>query len=202
MSDSYVNQNYVIDELFPCPILIVDDCCNHLLADLETSCKKEVEEYSFKNNILYVDSTHTSFKKLNTYPFDSLREYINHYSLIMLDAQGYNINDNTKLNIDMWCNVCEKESFLFPHTHSGSMLSGVFYVKTSQEDSIIFYNTQKLISNICKANIPTRISCSQITYKCILGTLLIWNSDLLHGNPRRESEEEKIAISFNVSLNY
>jgi hypothetical protein len=30
---------------------------------------------------------------------------------------------------------------------------------------------------------------------------LIWNSDLLHGNPRRGSEEEKIAISFNISFN-
>jgi uncharacterized protein (TIGR02466 family) len=119
----------------------------------------------------------------------------------MLGAQGYNINDDTKLSIDMWCNVCEKESFLFPHTHSGSMLSGVFYVKTSQEDSVIFYNTQKLISNIYKANSPTRISCSQTTYKCFPGTLLIWNSDLLHGNPRRGSEEEKIAISFNISFN-
>lgn len=200
MSDSQMNQNYVIDELFPCPILIVDDCCNHLLEDLEIFSRKEVEEYSFKNNILHVDSTHQAFKQLNSYPFADLKEYIKYYSLIMFNAQGYDIKDDTKFSIDMWCNLCKNGSFLFPHTHPGSMLSGVFYVKTCQEDSIIFYNTQKLISNIYKAPRPTRISCSQTTYKCFPGTLLIWNSDLLHGNPRRDSTEEKIAISFNISF--
>ncbi|NBP58887.1 hypothetical protein EBU71_20545, partial [bacterium] len=105
------------------------------------------------------------------------------------------------LKIQMWCNTSDLGGFLFPHTHAGSIVSGVFYVKTSDKDRIMFYNTQKLISNIVRPLTPTKISCEQINYKCIPGTLLIWNSDLLHGNPRRECEEEKIAISFNVSFN-
>jgi uncharacterized protein (TIGR02466 family) len=190
--------NYFIEEIFPCPIYIVDNCCDYLLEDLGEACRKEIDEYSLKTNEFFLSSTHTRFKELNYYPFQNLKQYITQHSLVFLEKQGMDIK-NIELNIGMWCNLSENGSFLFPHTHPGSILSGVFYVKTSDQDILVFYDSRKLFNNLLASN-TTRISANKVEYKCNPGTLLMWNSDLLHGNPRRDSHEEKIAISFNITI--
>jgi len=197
MLDTYVNVNYTIEELFPTTIYMVKNCCNFLINDLKISVKQEVEKYSLKTDVFYVNSTHTSFETLEEYPFSALKQFINYHSLIYLNKMGYEVNDKI-LQIQMWCNTSQAGGFLFPHTHAGSILSGVYYVQCSEDDKILFYNAQRLISTTLLSENKNNYSSDCATYSCISGTLMIWNSNLLHGNPRRESEEEKISIAFNV----
>lgn len=197
MIDPQINLNYTIEELFPTTLYIVNNCCNFLIDDLKLCVRKEVEKYSLKTDVFYVNSTHTSFEDLEEYPFTALKEYINYHSLIYLNKMGYAIEDKT-LQVQMWCNISEEGGFLFPHTHAGSILSGVYYVQCSEDDKIIFYNSQRLISSTVLAENKNNYSSDCATYNCTTGSLMMWNSNLLHGNPRRNSQKEKIAISFNI----
>lgn len=199
MIDSKVNTNYTIEELFPTTVYIVDNCCDFLINDLSISAKKEVERFSLKTDVFYVDSTHTSFRNLTEYPFEDLRKIINYHALVYSNKLGYEVNDKT-LNIHMWCNISDEGGFLFPHKHAGSILSGVYYIQCSENDKLIFYNSQRLISSTMLEQNTNRYNSDCATYNCVPGTLMMWNSNLLHGNPRRNSSVEKIAISFNITF--
>ena len=194
-----INVNGVIVEIFPTTIYMVDNCCDHLIVDLEKSSKEEIQKNSLQTDTFNVRSSHRFFNDLDYYPFDALRQFINYHAVIYLNTLGYE-TDNRKLNINLWCNISDEGGFLFPHTHSGSLISGVFYVKSSEDDQIIFYNNHRLISNIPVAKNRNQYSAESVSYKCNKGSLLMWTSDCIHGNPKRHSKEEKIAISFNITI--
>lgn len=199
MVDSPVNKNYIIEELFPTTVYIADNCCDFLINDLTSSVRKEVEQYSLATDVFYVNSTHTAFKNLEGYPFSDFKKIINHHASIYLNKLGYDVIDET-LKIHMWCNISEEGGFLFPHKHAGSILSGVYYIQCSEDDRIIFYNSLRLVSTTMSQANTNRYNSDCATYSCVPGTLMMWNSDLLHGNPRRNSKEEKIVISFNITF--
>ena len=147
-----------------------------------------------------VKSSHQVLESVHRIPpFKTLTYSINEHLEKFLLEYGYSheVATNTKVDM-MWFNIGEKGNFLFPHTHPGSFISGVFYVKTTDENVIHFYDPNK--SPFLDPQTLNEYSSSIFTMRCVEGSLLLFHSDLHHGTPYQEADGEKIILSFNSNL--
>lgn len=96
-----------------------------------------------------------------------------------------------------WLNVTRKGEFHHKHTHPGSVLSGVYYVLTGDDDRIVFsqqghktldWPTEKFN----QFNSPTWWLPAKA------GELLCFASSLEHHVPTVETEHLRISIAFNT----
>jgi len=197
-----VKSSYHIDKLFPDTLYVTNNVCDDLLLPLEESAKKIAEEKKtnrFSN--FWVDSTAlTAGKEIkNISPFDKLSEYIEYHALNYIKELGYSKRQIAINN--MWFNISNEGDFLFPHSHPGSFLSGVYYVKCPYDSMIQFYNSTRLTSNILEPDIQNNpLSQSAANYRCNPGSMIIWMSNFVHGNPRQMVKGEKLAVSFNIDI--
>lgn len=188
---------------FPKSVYVADNLLLDDLLNLENSCKDIIENSgTIKNNMLSVNSTHKTNSDLyNRNEFKILKEEILKHSKNYLLEMGYNNEylENLKFT-NMWCNISKENDFIFPHVHSNSLLSGVFYIKSENANKIRFFkDPANMLAKPQEYNIFNYEYCD---YECFPGRLLLFLSDLLHGNEKQEAEE-KIAISFNLScVNY
>ena len=101
--------------------------------------------------------------------------------------------------LNVWTNVSKKGDYLFPHNHPDSLLSGAFYVSSTNENDVIefFDNINSMIKPAPEktSNIFNFQTC---THQCTKGKLIIFKSDFLHGCPALQGDE-KIVISFNIT---
>ena len=75
-------------------------------------------------------------------------------------------------------------------------MSGAYYVKTIEENSITFYDQINPSFEPPKYNNP--LNWSTTNYACVPARLLMFRSNFIHGTSRQEGEGEKIVISFNI----
>jgi len=201
-SNLKVKSSYHIDKLFPDTLYVTNNVCDDLLLPLEESAKKVAKEkktHRFSN--FWVDSTALTAggEIKNISPFDKLTEYIEYHCLNYLKELGY-FNKEIEINT-MWFNISNEGDFLFPHSHPGCFLSGVYYVKCPPDAIIQFYNSTRLTSNILEADTQNNpLSQTMVNYRCNPGSMIIWMSNLLHSNPRQMVAGEKIAVSFNIDI--
>lgn len=100
---------------------------------------------------------------------------------------------------ESWMNVCRKYSYQNYHYHSDSIISGVYYYRTTGSDGAIkfkpdsvAYQDSKLISLL---NIATTTA-----YQPAVGKLLLFPSFLQHAVLMNTSAEDRISISFNINV--
>ena len=187
-----------IETWFPKSIYLVDDVCKNNLLEMEKYIKKSSIQTKRTENF-NVDSTHLTNRNLNKNKiFLNLVNQIEDHSRIFLSHMGYSNDYILKCNIsNMWYNISNKDDYLFPHAHPGSILAGVFYIKTIEENNIIFYDD--LTTNYEPPSEITNLSMTTCSYPCIPGRLLIFRSNFLHATPKQKQKGEKIAISFNLN---
>ena len=110
-------------------------------------------------------------------------------------------NKNIRIS-EMWAIINEKDNFNVLHTHPNSYLSSAYYVKAKK-------NCGKF--EIENPNIAKRHSFPEIALRNELnlevasidineGDLLLFPSYLPHKVGKNESDEDRIVISFNISL--
>ena len=184
---------------FPKSVYVADNLLIDKLSDLEQSCRNIVNSIgTLKNNMLSVNSTHKTKSDLYNYSeFQDLKDQILKHAKDYLLEIGYNVEylENLKFT-NMWCNISKENDFIFPHVHSNSLLSGVFYVKSNTSNKIRFFkDPSSMLAKPQQYNIFNYEYCD---YECVPGRVLLFLSDFLHGNERQEASE-KIAISFNLS---
>jgi uncharacterized protein (TIGR02466 family) len=154
---------------------------------------------TYKDTKLSVNSSHKTFSKLYTLPqfaefSKEVLEACKDYGRIL----GYDELQVSKFRFNsMWFNQSDKGDFNFPHIHNGCLMSGVFYIKTNPENTIVF---QDLTDTIAEPNDPNPLSWRSRWVKCVPGNILIFKSDVIHSNPRQENDGEKLIISFNVTM--
>ena len=117
----------------------------------------------------------------------------------------YGFKKNTGLFIDSaWININTPYSYNAPHSHPGSFLSGVYYVKVPENSGGLFFNSpspvqgmytpQHLIfhfspHNCLKWNIPNQESQA-----------LIFPAWMEHYVSQNLSKEDRVSIAFNISV--
>lgn len=187
-----------IETWFPKSIYIHDDFSKDLLIELE----KEIKFFKRKkrDTSLFVDSTHKTDRKLHLqgtfkHLSDNILKEVKNFVAHL--GYGSTVVDQIYMS-SMWVNTSKQGDFIFPHNHAGGFISGAYYVKSIDENSIIFYdNLNDVYMPSCN---PNQLSYNHTSYKCIPARLLMWRSNFVHGTPIQLNKGEKIVISFNCAL--
>ena len=106
----------------------------------------------------------------------------------------------------MWINVNGPGGYNISHTHPNSDLSGVFWINCSKNCGILRFEspnhfTQYKTIQTCYENIK-----ESLNYYCDFwldpneGKVVIFPSDLKHFVEENLSNEDRISISFNITL--
>ena len=101
-----------------------------------------------------------------------------------------------------WLNVTNPGGSHHVHSHPNSIISGVFYVSTEEDDNIMFSDPNKKIKEMLRIveykehNIWTSTGC---VFPVNNNELILFPSWLEHGYyPNKKATTDRISISFNV----
>ena len=84
-----------------------------------------------------------------------------------------------------------------PHTHSNNILSGVYYLRASEEASPIqFFDPRPQASTFKPRNQPNWNNSNMVNFNPVVGLGLIFPSWLMHWVP--PTKVERVSISWNV----
>ena len=128
---------------------------------------------------------------------------------VMLESNNcfkdYGYDPNSKLIFgNAWGNINKRGNTNQIHLHPGSFLSGVYYVKTNQNSGdISFYrdfNQQFILTSATKILNPTKLNGTIVRYPVNTGKLLLFPSTLLHAVEESDDDEDRVSVSFNMSL--
>jgi uncharacterized protein (TIGR02466 family) len=103
---------------------------------------------------------------------------------------------------NFWVNINGKGHFNLPHSHDGSVLSGVFYL-TNENSSIAFTRQKDVFDYFLQtinSDYSTPLSFFEVKYTPIKNSLLIFPSWLWHSVERNDTDQDRISIAFNTGF--
>jgi uncharacterized protein (TIGR02466 family) len=167
------------------------------LSDLKISTEKLVKQNSVSDTALNVNSTHLVDNLIKYSEYNILSQQILKMAIGFGEALGY-CSKTQMENIriaNMWANASTEGDFVFPHVHTASEISGVYYLESPDDAIITFYDN---IYNMSKDAVnPTIFNARYTQYPCTENSLLLFKSNMLHGN-EKQPPGNKLAISFNI----
>jgi len=141
--------------------------------------------------------------------YTEMREFesvITDISQQAVEDYGYRQGTHFLKLVNMWFNVNGKGNSNQIHTHSGSFLSGVFYVHAVEQHSeLVFYRNQSeeyIITSAGYIDRHTAISGATCRYRPRTGRALFFPSWIPHGVLPNEVDEERISIAFNMEMTH
>lgn len=196
-----MNQPKALDNtllLFSTPVFMCDRYSNtsevHDTTDEQLSTRENIggNLTSTETNVLELESYSTIRDRI----MSGLDEYIN--NVLFIDPQHeFYITQS-------WLNFNPPGSSHHRHNHSNSLISGVYYIDTTPEDSITFvshYNSNTITNN---ATLQIDVSEYNITNSNIWtvpvknNDIIFFPSTLLHEVSPNNSDKNRISLSFNV----
>ena len=143
----------------------------------------------------------------NTYIFDTKLKNLKEFCEQHINIYGKELlNPKQELNFyitQSWLNMIEPGGNILKHYHENSIISGVFYISTVEEDKILFhdpnYNRVKCMIKI-QPKEPTLVNGAYLqAIEIDNGILLLFPSWLEHDVPPNPmATTNRISISFNV----
>jgi len=110
----------------------------------------------------------------------------------------YKPSTNVSLKITQsWANYSKNGQEHFVHIHHNSIISGVFYVNTNQNDKIIFVRNTSMRHFAVETQEYNLWNSDELWFPSEEGILLLFPSSLAHKVPEVIGEKERISISFN-----
>ena len=190
-----------IFSIFPKHVYVRDNVC---LAHLDKFKDKILEIADAKNTVtrnrfLNVDSTHYVTQQLHQDEvFLPLVAEIKNSVLEFGETLGYGIDRCFLMEIDsMWANISDENDYNWPHIHQGSILSGAFYIENQIEsNSLTFFDNYSSIEYPINNTLGENFD--RQSFSCRKGRLIMFKSDLPHGNTPQVGQGKKITISFNM----
>ena len=186
---------YNLNNLWPTPIY-------NATIDFNDDWNNNVKNFNFqkmksKNALITSDKN-----VLNNNCFDNLKKelqsHINNYVYNVLK-----VKDNLKFQIiNSWINIHKPGQSSGIHSHSNSLLSGVFYFNDEEDiGGIRFYPNNfnlfyKSISINYKEN--NYINAEYISYKNKKGTVLLFPSHVDHSVEENKSNVDRYSLAFNI----
>lgn len=189
-----------ITEIFPRHVLCIDNICEDNISEfkshlLENYFQPDLHRDDFSN----VDTSHRLFEKnLRDDPvFVPLIQVIKSHAFEFACFLGYGIERAFMLEItNMWVNFSDGQDYNFPHIHPGSVISGAYYVENEVESNYLtFFDQYSAIDFPTNLNETNDIKKD---FQCKKSRLLMFRSDLPHGNTPQMKKGQKITISFNL----
>ena len=197
-----MNNKETLINLFPKPIVLVENVFLEKLNFLEDFLKQQIQKQGSKRTVTQnVDTTfHTNTNLFEKEEIKFLTDFIYDKSINFLTKLEYSESyiNKCKYN-EMWFNISNENDFLFPHHHGFCLVSGVYYIKAPKESTITFYNNSYFYPNHIEVKNLNIYNSQDINFNCVAGNLFLFKGDTLHGN-KLQPKGEKIAISFNLGL--
>jgi len=190
------NQNDVIYGIFPCPVYIVKRDTN-LSPKEEKEIERIVKEGMCRN---YGNSTSNNsdifngkFKKLKQFCEQQLKIYVKEV-----------INPKEELDFyitQSWLNITKPGEYHHEHSHQNSIVSGVFYISTEEDDKITFSDPNHKIKELIKFEQKEFNAWNSISWFLPANNneLVLFPSWLNHSvTPNEKATTDRISISFNT----
>ena len=102
---------------------------------------------------------------------------------------------------NIWININTPGAYNALHNHPGSVLSGVYYVESTEEQGNIFFersdNAQYFLPPVSQTNYFNGTATS---YKAITGAMYVFPSWLKHSVQPNKTVKDRISISFNYGV--
>jgi uncharacterized protein (TIGR02466 family) len=128
----------------------------------------------------------------------SLREFID-ASVSMYFKEIYNPKNEVNLRVTQsWCNYSKPGEFHHKHSHSNSVVSGVFYLKANKETDRIYFFKETYAA--LKFPIDKNNSYNSDSWWLPVGAgeLVLFPSSLPHMVAPVEGEDLRVSMSFNT----
>ncbi len=127
-------------------------------------------------------------------------------NVIMSSVSKLPMLGNLSCDIEGWKNINEPGNFNIPHSHPRSHLSGVLWIKTSDNCGNIVFESPEIFNRYQELDSYSdefrRNSNVYMTYYFTPkeGNILIFPSNLQHEVKENKSNEDRISYSFNIRL--
>lgn len=168
--------------------------------DILKVCEKNKNYKNGKSSYYEPNIIKNHISKLKPF-YDYIRKNVKQYLIVHnYDTKDLSIDIN-----DLWVSEMNVGGKHDTHGHSpGSQISGNFYVNVDSKSGLLRFYRQEYHNNVfynLKIKNYNEYNNDTYTFKPKNGLLCLWRSDLLHSVDYNESES-RIAISFNITLNY
>ena len=181
-----------VDNLFPTPLYKEKLGLNLNLLESECYKHKEKDPGTRRSNALGWQSNHiTSGGILDDSLIHGIIQSANEFCEIIKLPQ-------VTLDI-LWININPKYSYNHPHTHPGSVLSGVYYIKIpDQSGDLVFINPSDVAIEASR-NISNGVCISDSMYRIRPqeDQILIFPPWTQHLVEQNLSDDDRISVSFN-----
>ncbi len=99
---------------------------------------------------------------------------------------------------DSWVSISGPGNYERMHTHDGSYVSGVYYIKTAPGCGDLYF--EELQDNLWASRRMEAEHFNTVSYTPVERRVILFNSRMAHHVGQNMSSEDRIAVSFNVSL--
>ena len=180
-----------INNIFPTPVAFFK--LNRDLTEIELAFIKGQEHYKNTGN-----TTSKNRKILKSKELTELREFIED-SMLEYFKSIHSPKYNVSLYLTQsWANYTEKGQFHHKHSHSNSVVSGVFYPQANRTvDKIYFYKDEynQLEFPVAEYN---PYNSKSWWFEVGAGDLILFPSSLTHMVETKEDDSTRISIAFNT----
>ena len=137
-------------------------------------------------------------------PINFLNKIKDYLKYIISNEFGWEYVPNKQRIVAMWAIINKKNSFNVMHNHQNCYFSSAYYVKKPKNSGdITFFDPKEAKTyRFPKIEKYTKYSSEAVTIKPEEGDLLIFPSYLYHSVGENLSEDDRVAVSFNVDVDY
>jgi len=192
-------EEYAVRDLFPTPVYMTQMPRSLTTEEYEFVIQKSesVFENEYAGTLFNYQSTdnfileNDELKDIKSF----IQSHVNNYK-----DEIMSVTDNVDFYITQsWINYTNENQSHHQHYHPNSILSGVLYLATDEDDSITFvketrYNT----INFSKPKTTNSYNCELSTLKVGNGLLVLFPSHLLHRVYRKNGKNTRISLAFNT----
>ena len=185
-----------IHVVFPCPVYIIKRDTN-----ISSKEEKEIGEivkegmrYSVGNSISNnSDIFNGKLKEIKQFCEEQLNRYVKEI-----------INPREELDLyitQSWLNITKPNEHHHEHSHANSIVSGVFYISTEEDDKITFIDPNMKLKEMIKIEQESfnPFNSSSCFFPSIANELVLFPSWLSHKvDPNKKATTDRISISFNT----
>lgn len=133
---------------------------------------------------------------------DRFKEVVLKNARLFLEGCGYEVDKYDFRIANIWLNEMTSESYHSAHNHYGKVVSGCFYVDVPENSGNIMFTGP--LSRVDKPNITARnytaFNSGTWTINPEPGSMLMWESYLIHEVPKTSFEGIRRSIAFDVSI--
>ena len=193
-----MNKNYSIEGIFATPIYRAK--IDNIPLNFQQMTQKFINEGMEKNYANYVSKDKYV---LNQPDAKEVKDFCQHHLENFYRTVFGDTSTKTEKEITQsWYNMNRKGEFHHEHTHQNSIVSGVFYINTSQEDVIKFIDFKYDQINVYDTDsIQTPFNSVETPFKVSTGDLLMFPSSTHHSVPIiKEDNNIRISMAFNTFI--